>query len=63
MSDRTALVLDQPTQCCGARILIKALGGGYICPCGKKHKIKRAYPVDNGRHRDALPQARRRNPA
>ena len=46
MSDRTALVLDQPTQCCGARILIKALGGGYICPCGKKHKIKRAYPVN-----------------
>jgi hypothetical protein len=46
MSDRTALVLDQPTQCCGARILIKALGGGYICPCGKKHKIKHAYPVN-----------------
>lgn len=46
MSDRTALVLDQPTKCCGARILIKALGGGYICPCGKKHSIKHAYPVN-----------------
>lgn len=57
MSDRTALILDQPTKCCGARILIKALGGGYICPCGKKHHIKHAQPVGH-RRSNALPRPR-----